>query len=228
MKINILPSHRHAHKARGLTVVIDVLRAFTTTCFHFANGAVKIIPVGEVEEARKLRKQNPHFVLAGERLGEKQPGFDFGNSPFELLNVDLQGKTVIFTTSTGTKGILRSTQAQEIITGSFVNAGAVTTYIQKRRPSEITLLCTDEREDPNLEDWQLALFLSGKLRGQQTDFDKIRKQLLLRSGLHPFIYDPQKAGLKKDLHLALELDRFDFVVKGARQNGNVVMEKEAV
>ena len=81
MDIEILQLTEGAMKARGLTVVIDVFRAFSTACYIFAAGAEKIIPVEHVEEAFNLKKIFPEVVMLGERLERKVPGFDFGNSP---------------------------------------------------------------------------------------------------------------------------------------------------
>ena len=81
MEIQILQLTEGAKKAKGLTVVIDVFRAFSTACYVFAAGAEKIIPVEHVEEAFNLKKTLTNVVMLGERLERKVPGFDFGNSP---------------------------------------------------------------------------------------------------------------------------------------------------
>ena len=94
MKIEIIKSLKDADKATGLAVVIDVFRAFTTEAYIFANGASKIIPVLDLDEAYKLKKENPEYILVGERGGIKPEGFDYGNSPTEILNVDFTGKTI--------------------------------------------------------------------------------------------------------------------------------------
>src|SRR5215204_2119164 len=104
MQIEIIKSLKDADKATGLAIVIDVFRAFTTEAYIFANGASKIIPVLDLEEAYKLKKENPEYLLVGERKGIKPEGFDFGNDPSEVVNVDFTGKTIIHTTSNGTKG----------------------------------------------------------------------------------------------------------------------------
>ena len=119
MDIRILQLIKGAREAKGLTVIIDVFRAFSTACYVFGNGARRIIPVGDFDTARELKKQNPTFFLIGERGGERPPDFDYGNSPTEIKHVDFTGRTVIQTTSAGTQGIANAWQAKEIITGSF-------------------------------------------------------------------------------------------------------------
>jgi 2-phosphosulfolactate phosphatase len=95
-------------EARGLTVVIDVFRAFSTAAYVMANGAEIIHPVGSLEEAFRLRELHPDWVLMGEREGKKVPGFDYGNSPYEVSGVDFTGRTVVQTTSAGTQGIVKA------------------------------------------------------------------------------------------------------------------------
>jgi 2-phosphosulfolactate phosphatase len=131
MNIQILHLLEGARQAAGLTVIIDVFRAFSTACYVFGNGAERMIPVGDLELAYALKCQNPRNLLIGERGGERPPEFDYGNSPADIEHVDFTGRTVIHTTSSGTQGIANATQADEIVTGSFCNAGAIVRYIQR-------------------------------------------------------------------------------------------------
>ncbi|MEK0369496.1 MAG: 2-phosphosulfolactate phosphatase, partial [Nitrosopumilus sp.] len=81
MKIEIIYSFQNANKAKGLAVIIDVFRAFSTACFVINNGAKMIISVDDIDLAYNLRKENPEYVLMGERNDIMPDGFDFGNSP---------------------------------------------------------------------------------------------------------------------------------------------------
>ncbi|MFW6029990.1 MAG: 2-phosphosulfolactate phosphatase, partial [Halanaerobiales bacterium] len=81
MKYKILHLIDGAKEARGLAVVIDVFRAFSTAVYLFANGAERIIPVATLETAHYLKSRNPGWILLGERRGKKIEGFDYGNSP---------------------------------------------------------------------------------------------------------------------------------------------------
>ncbi|MBS1231790.1 MAG: 2-phosphosulfolactate phosphatase, partial [Bacteroidetes bacterium] len=101
MKIEISEFADGARQARGLAVIIDVFRAFSVECYAFDSGAVKIIATGEVMEAFELKRLYKQAVLVGEREEKKIKGFDFGNSPTEILKADLTGKIVIHTTTAG-------------------------------------------------------------------------------------------------------------------------------
>ena len=94
MDIDILHLIEGAKQARGLAVIIDVFRAFTTACYAVRNGAVGIIPVGDADLAYQLKKENPDYILMGERQGKKLPGFDYGNSPTEIETVEFSGKRI--------------------------------------------------------------------------------------------------------------------------------------
>jgi len=111
----------------GVTVVVDVLRCTTTMAAALANGAEAVVPVSTIEEAMKYREV-PGCVLAGERGGVKPEGFHLGNSPLEFTEDRVRGKTVILTTTNGTKAVMMAKECSlEVIAGSIVNASSVAT-----------------------------------------------------------------------------------------------------
>ena len=93
-----------AQEASGTTIIIDVFRAFTTAAVAFDRGADKIILLAEVEDALALRRQGVGQLCMGEVDGIKPAGFDFGNSPYEVSQADLHGKTLLQSTRAGTVG----------------------------------------------------------------------------------------------------------------------------
>ena len=137
MKIEILQLIEGAKNAKGLSVIIDVFRAFSTACYAIGNGAEQIIPVGDIDIVYRMKEQNPEFVLIGERKGKIQPGFAYGNSPTHIQNVDFTGKTLVQTTSAGTQGIANAKNASEIITSGFVNVKAIIDYIKMINPKDV-------------------------------------------------------------------------------------------
>jgi 2-phosphosulfolactate phosphatase len=214
MNIDIV-NDQNLHKVKNeLVVVIDVLRAFTTACYAMNNNPKDYIVVGHLSSARKLKKENPDYVLMGERGGLKLPGFDYGNSPSEIKNVDFSGKTIIHTTALGTRGIVNAFKCtKEVITGSFANAGAIINYIQKEKPNFIYLFPTDYVADDD-EDLLFAKYIKGYFEQIPMDMNIIRKKLIKkhRSG-SGYLIDPRTNYSKSDFHLALELDEFNFVLK---------------
>jgi 2-phosphosulfolactate phosphatase len=214
MKVKILQLLEGAKDARGLTVIIDVFRAFSTACYAFDCGVNRIFPIGEIDLAYQLKEQNPDFVLIGERNEQKPTGFDFGNSPSQLLNETLKGKTVVHTTSSGTQGIANAKNAGEIITGSFVNAGAIVKYIQQKQPEIVSLVCMGYAcEYPTDEDTFCAQFIKNELEGVANNFDEMVEIIRKGSGARFFDSEKQSWSPKADFDLCLNLNRFGFVLK---------------
>lgn len=109
-RIEILDFEAGARAARGVAIVIDVFRAFSLACYAFANGARRMIPVADIEEARRLKEAHPKFVTLGERHARKLQGFDFGNSPTHIEHEDFTGRTLVHTTHAGTQGLVNATR----------------------------------------------------------------------------------------------------------------------
>ncbi len=214
MRIEILQLLEGAKKAEGLTVIIDVFRAFSTACYAFDLGAEKIIPVGDIDFACQLKEQNPEFVLIGERNEQKPKGFDFGNSPSQLIKNKIEGKTIVHTTSSGTQGIANAANADEIITGSFVNAGAIVQYIQQKQPEKVSLVCMGYAcEYPTDEDTLCAKYIRNELSGKPNNFVEMIEIIRNGSGSRFFDEEKQSWSPKKDFELCLDINRFDFILK---------------
>lgn len=230
MKIKILQLLEGTKEACGLTVIIDVFRAFSTTCYAFNAGANKIIPIGEIEQAYKLKENNPDYILVGERNEQKPPGFDFGNSPSQLLNGNLTGKTIVHTTSSGTQGIANAKNAGEIITGSFVNAGAIVNYIRQKQPKTVSLVCMGYAcEYPTDEDTLCAEWIKNELEAPPDlpagggnkckSFAEMVEIIRRGSGARFFETEKQSWSPQADFELCLDLNRFGFVLKIEKEGG---------
>ena len=227
MDIRILHMIDGAKEARGLTVVIDVFRAFSMEAYMMAQGAEKIIPVGDVDLAYKLKEENPDMILAGERHGKILPGFDVGNSPWELSKMDIRGKTVVHTTSAGTQGIANAINAAEIIGGSLVCARAVAEYIKKSGAKEVSLVCMGlEAISETKEDTLCAEYIKSLLLGTEIDMEKEIENLKITSGAKFFDKSLNDVFPEKDFYMCTEVDKFNFVLRLKRNvNGIDYMEK---
>lgn len=220
MDIKILQLLDGAKNSRGLTVIIDVFRAFSTACYAFDGGINCIFPVGDLNSAFLMKKQNPEYILVGERNEQKPEGFDFGNSPSQLLKGDLNGKTMVHTTSSGTQGIANATHADEILTGSFVNARAIVNYIRAKKPNEVSLVCMGYScQYPTDEDTLLAEYIKNELEGKPNDFQAMVEQIRKGDGARFFAPEKQEWAPAEDFDLCLSLNRFDFVLKVEKQDG---------
>ena len=237
-----------AELAAGIVVVIDVLRASTTITTALAAGAREVIPCAEVEQARKRAEQlgrrcpttrttatvaETGPLLGGERGGLPIDGFDLGNSPSEFIPTVVAGRTVVFTTTNGTKALLACTAAQRVLIGSFVNFSAVAAELTGELP--IHLLCAGTRDRVTREDVLFAGSLVEKLDGAVVDHEAINDEARIarsawvqtmnnirlpgkraKQRLADVLRDSQggrnliNVGLERDIVDAANFDRYDF------------------
>lgn len=226
MKVDILQLVKGAREARGLTIVIDVFRAFSSACYVAGKGADQIISVGGVETAFRLQAEHPDYLLMGERNGRMVDGFDFGNSPFQLESFDFTGKTVVQTTSAGTQGLVNAVHAEKILTGSFVNADAIVNYIRSQSPSQVSLVCMGySARHPIEEDTLCAEYIRLKLQGKTPDYSEMTETIRLSSGKRFFVAGHQDFAPSTDFYLCLDLNRFDFILKAEKVAEDMVSLK---
>ncbi len=141
---------------KSIVVIIDVLRATSTIATALHNGAKSVIPVDSVAECIRIGKQI-ESITAGERDGKKAEGLDYGNSPFEYPEEFITGKTLVLTTTNGTRLLHMALEknAKAIITGSFPNLSAVCDYLAAQNQNVI-LGCAAWKNRVNIEDTLFA------------------------------------------------------------------------
>lgn len=213
MQIEILQIIEGAKKAKGLTVVIDVFRAFSLECYLFDRGVKEIIAVGALEEAYRIKEEHPDYILIGERMGKICEGCDYGNSPSQTASVDLSGKVIIHTSGAGTQGIVNATNADELVTGSLVNAKAVAAYIKKKNPESVSLVCMGKRGIAETEEDTLcAEYIRSLLLEQPFDIKERALALKERAAKHFFALENQDVFPEQDFWMCIDVDRFPFVL----------------
>ena len=216
-----------ARQADGMTVIIDVFRAFSMECWLYALGAKEVRPVGSVEDTMAWREKDSSCVLVGERHGRKIEGCDLGNSPSSIRPELIRGRRVIHTTSAGTQGIVNAVHAEEILTGSFVNAKATAEYIREASPRKVSLVCMGkEGLAPAEEDELCALYLKGLLTGEPLPDPDGRLQAL-RTGGGSHFFDPKLQDVfpEQDFRMCIDRDRFDFVLRIRRDGEGLLSER---
>lgn len=227
MKVDILEFVEGARRARGITVIIDVFRAFSVACYASDAGASRIIATAKVSEAFLLKKKYINSVLVGERDEKKIEGFDFGNSPTEIIKADLRGKTVIHTTTAGTQGLINAINAEDVLTGSFVNAGAIIQYIRSSNPYQVSLVAMGYRATCSAEeDLMCAELIAAELKNEKINSEIKIADLQYSSGKR--FFDPANIDFSPptDFFLCTMLNKFNFVLKATRRfDGNVDLMK---
>lgn len=176
--VHMLPSMIHAGALAGsAAVVIDLLRASTTICYALRARALRVVPVLEVEDALRARAALgvKGVVLGGERGGKPIDGFDLGNSPAEYTPERVAGKTVVFTTTNGTRAALACRDAAHVLVGCFANLSVVTERALTTG-MEVHLVCAGTGGAVAMEDCLFAGALAQRLveRGLEHGNDESR------------------------------------------------------
>jgi 2-phosphosulfolactate phosphatase len=133
----------------SVVVIIDILRATSAICTAFENGAVSIIPVATVQEAKDYKDKG--YLVAAERDGFVLDFADFGNSPFNFTREKVEGKTIVYSTTNGTGIIKLASSADHIVIGSFLNISSLTEWISGQEKN-VVLFCAGWKNRFNLED----------------------------------------------------------------------------
>ncbi len=227
MDIRIESLIEGARRARGIVVIVDVFRAFTTAAVAFARGADRMILVPEPAEALRLRDRGMGDVCVGEVNGIRPQGFDFGNSPHEMMQAELRDRVVILSTRAGTVGVVATSGVGGIYAGSFVVAGATAKAIRRDGPAEVTIVAMGwnaaVRTD---EDEQCAMYLRNLLEGRRPDPEAVRKLVLTSNQVAKF-HDPGQPHFHpEDLEIALEIDKYDFAIRVFKEGESLVARRQ--
>lgn len=227
-----------APEARGVVIVIDVIRAFTVAAYAFVGGAQALWLVRTVEEAFALRERKPEALLIGEVGGRLIPGFDINNSPARMVREDVHGKLLIQRTGAGTQGALAVANATHILLCSLVNAHATATYARVLAESAggiVTLHPTGgglDNGEPG-EDQVCADYVEALLSGQEDARESLTREItrLRDAGRFELWQQGYSDFPAEDIPMVLDVDRFGFAMVGTRKQwGDIeyVEAKEAI
>ncbi len=220
---------RDAEQARGVVIVIDVLRAFTVAAYALAGGARQLCLVRTIEEAQTLRAEMyPDALLAGEVGRRMIPGFDLNNSPARMQSADVRHRLVIQRTGAGTQGAVNARHASHLLVASLVNARATATYAAQLANAHtnglVSLVPTanaieDEGREA-FEDDVCAAYLNALFSEDANAGD------ILARGIAQ-LYESDRFGIwmegsddfpADDVPSALAADRFSFAMEGERHH----------
>lgn len=218
------PSLLHLYDIKdSIVVIIDVFRATSTIAAAVHNGAAEIIPVDSVAKCIELGAQIPNSLTAGERDGKVAEGLQHGNSPLEYPRDFIENKTLVLTTTNGTRLLHMCSDANEIITGSFLNLGAVCDYLVSQKKN-VLLACASWKDRYNLEDslFAGAVYESvGKHFEMNCDSTRAATHLYkaAKNDLYGFIQDSShflrlsKFGLQYDMEYCCKINEHNVLVK---------------
>jgi 2-phosphosulfolactate phosphatase len=216
-----------------ILIIIDVLRFSSSIVTGLAAGVKQFIPVATLNEARQRHKKNSNYLLAGERRGLKPKDFHFGNSPLEYNKSNLKGKTIVISTTNGTKTIEYCKNSKCLLIASFLNAQAVSTYIVDylSREENVSIILASKGNTIFLEDFVCAGLLVSNIinliSNQHLNDDAILAKLVWNSAkdkLEKIILQGhhasylQKIGFEEDVKFCIKRDIYDIIpiVEGNR------------
>ncbi len=207
-----------------MVVIIDVFRATSTIAAALHNGATEIIPTDSVSTCIELGNTIPNSITAGERDGKVAEGLQHGNSPLEYPADFIANKTLVLTTTNGTRLLHMCGNADEIITGSFLNLGAVCDYIIAQNKN-VLLACASWKDKFNLEDTLFAGAVYNTIKEHVTEMncDSTRAASTLykvaQHDLYSFIQDSShflrlsKHGLQYDMEYCCKINQHNVLVR---------------
>jgi 2-phosphosulfolactate phosphatase len=217
--------------SKSIVVVIDVFRATSTIAAVLDNGATRIIPVDTVDDCISIGQSIKGSITAGERDGKVMPGLQYGNSPSEYPRAFIQNKTLVLTTTNGTRLLHKTKESQQIISGSFLNLNAVCKYLIAQN-CDVLLACASWKDKFNIEDTLFAGAVAKALEHHfETNCDSTRAAKTLwqaaENNLFEFIKDTSHYkrlsayGLQDDMEYCCKVNAHDALV--IYKNGELVL-----
>jgi 2-phosphosulfolactate phosphatase len=232
MRVDVFftPAGLGAAEVQGRIVfVIDILRATTSICAALSHGAKAIIPVGSTEEALRLSQTigSADVLLAGEKNCVRIPGFHLGNSPLEMTETAVRGKTIVVTTSNGTGALLACQGAAAVYPAAAVNLSAAAERAREalEADQQVLIVCAGRDGAFSLDDaycagrLAAAMFGGTKPRSALNDAGLASLDLVRRYGsrwIRPLTYSRAgrelvRLGFRADLRAAARLDAYPIL-----------------
>jgi 2-phosphosulfolactate phosphatase len=209
-----------AREARGVVVVIDVLRAFTVSAYALAGGASEVLYVADLERAREVAAEIPGAVLCAEVDGLPVEGVPISNSPTMIAATDLAGRTLVQRSSAGVQSLAAAAAgAAHLFAAGLVVAGATVREVLRLEPELVTLVAS--RAD-HPEDLACTGYLAGRLEGGTPNLEALLVPLTASNRYAELARGAVPGFPATDLDLALALDRFDFALPVERDGGGLL------
>ncbi len=232
------------HAGTRLCVVVDALRATSSMVTMLARGVQEIAVAGSIAEARELKARMPERLLCGESGGLPPAGFDYGNSPSEFAEAELNGRTAIMATSNGTRALLATAAVPLTLTGSLLNratAARVAGTVAEQQSWDIAFVCAGNALGTafSLEDTAVCgAIIEQIVANRPVAIDDVvltdtamAAYRLWRSFTAPraVVGEPvhgqqlTKLGLAKDLDFCAQLDRYDVAPRLCRNDDGLMV-----
>ena len=233
MKIVCDRLYNGALAARGVAVIIDVFRAFTCAPLLFSMGVEKLFLIATPEQAFALKEKDRDLILVGEVSGIPIKGFDFGNSPSEILRKGpefFEGRTVLQRTSSGVQGALLALDAaDEVLLGSYALAGSTVKYLLSKKPEIVSLVAMGwELKEIAPEDEWCVRYLSHLLGNGSYDHNEALREIVFHKTTQRFLRTEETYFPPEDPLICLQRDVYDFALRAVKQADRVEVHKISI
>lgn len=209
-----------------VVVVIDTLRATSVITTALVNGAKEVIPVADIEDAINIsgHLERDMILLGGERNAVKIEGFDLSNSPLEYSEDVVKGKTIIITTTNGTRALKKASSSDDVVVGCLLNVTSVADYIYKEN-KDVVIICAGTEGKFSIDDIITAGAILDRLEKlspyESDDLSKAAYFLyksfqdnilnIMKYGYH--LNRIEKLGFHEDVEFCTTIDKFSVVPK---------------
>ncbi len=212
-------------RASGCAVVIDVMRAFTVTAWAFHLGAERIVLLRELGDALALKARTPGSLAFQD--GPPIAGFDLANSPVQIEQLALAGRTIYQRTTAGTQGAVAASHCRPLICTGFATARATAAFLKRERPDECHFVITGEAGRAT-EDIACAEYIQALVEDETiSELPYIEKARASRSAqeLRARVQNGTAGVHRDDVERCLEVGRFDFVMTASMEHGLLTLRR---
>ena len=213
MKVNIehgIDGAKAAVSRSDSIIIVDTIRASTTYVNAFNSGAKRIVPCSSRKDLETRLEKYPNAARSGERLCKKIEGYEYGSSPEEMSNADLNGKTILSSTTNGSRMVVASSESPLVVMGSFCNASAVIAFLRDK-DVDVTIVCSGRLGEEVVEDSLCAEYLKFGFENNLADFRLAPEDIYEECLTSPSYLMLKSAGLEDDFEYCMKINSHDLV-----------------
>jgi 2-phosphosulfolactate phosphatase len=191
-------------------IIVDTIRASTTYVNAFGSGAKRIVPCSSRDHLNLKSLEYKDALKSGERHCRKIEGYDLGSSPEEMFNANLEGKTILSSTTNGSKMVVASSGSFLVVMGSFCNATSVVDFFTDK-DCDITIICSGRLGEPVIEDDICAEYIKHKFENRNKSFRLSNDEIKAECSKSPSYDMLKSAGLESDFNYCMDIDSHTIV-----------------
>ena len=191
-------------------IIVDTIRASTTYVNAFGSGAERIVPCSSQEHLDLKSLDYKGALKSGERFCKKIEGYDLGSSPEEMSNADLKGRTILSSTTNGSKMVVASSGSSLVVMGSFCNVSSVVNFFSDKNYN-ISIICSGRLGEQVIEDDICAEYIKHKFETSNEVFRLSDEEISFECSKSPSYKMLKSAGLENDFNFCMNIDSHTLV-----------------